>query len=90
MLNFYDNLIFGEIRLSSKAIESLEKDGIYEFQCNVPNAGLYTVSLYRDYQTDEILMLMHKKSFDHLFTFKIPSHLSKIKVGKEVISIKFL
>lgn len=90
MINYYENLAFGEIKLSSKAIESLEKDGIYEFQCNLPKVGLYLVCIFRSHNTDDIIVSLQKKSGNHLFTFIVPSHLREIKIGKEEISLRFL
>lgn len=90
MVNYYENLVVGEIKLSSKAIESLEKVGIYEFQLNEPVAGLYDVSIHRDHQTDDITMFLKRKGVNHLFTFIIPPYLREIKIGKEEISLKFL
>ena len=65
MMNYYENLVVGEIRLSSKAIESLEQNGIFEFQWNEPMAGLYDVCIYRDHQTDDLIVSLQKKAVNH-------------------------
>jgi hypothetical protein len=89
-MKYYSELITGELRLSSKALRQLAEEGIYEFQWNIPKAGLYDVSIYREHQTDDIIMLMTKKCNDHLFSFIIPPHLREIRLGKEEISLRLL
>ena len=89
-MKYYSQLITGELRLSSKALRQLAEEGIYEFQLDDPKAGLYDVCIYREHQTDDIVMLMTKKQDDHIFTFIIPPHLREIKIGKEEISLRLL
>ncbi len=85
-----EDVIEMKIRLSSKAIESLEQNGIYEFQGNELMAGLYDVCICRETQTDDITMFLQRKGVNHLFTFIIPPYLREIKIGKEEVCVKFL
>ncbi|MCF7835486.1 hypothetical protein K9M48_05600 [Candidatus Gracilibacteria bacterium] len=89
-MNSYENFINKTIKLSRKDIESLEKNGIYEFQNNELIPGSYDLCIHRHHQTDDIIMYLQKESVNHMFTFIIPSEMGEIKIGKDLIVIKFL
>jgi len=92
----YEEVINEKFKFSSKAIENLELNGIYEFQRSNLKPGWYDIFICRQYQTDDIVMYLNicrdwkKEEEKHLFTFILPNGIREIKIGKNIIVIKFL